>query len=67
MIKNKEELEKIFGRTFIERNLTGCYRSNQEIIDLYKNFCCEEHIMLSMDKNIITQLFVLTTILLKII
>ena len=51
VIKNKEELEKIFGRTFIERNLTGCYRSNQEIIDLYKNFCCEEHIMLSMDKK----------------
>ena len=51
VIKNKEELEKIFGRKFIERNLTGCYRSNQEIIDLYKNFSCEEHIMVSMDKK----------------
>ena len=51
VIKNKEELEKIFGRKFIERNLTGCYRSNQKIIDLYKNFCCEEHLMVSMDKK----------------
>lgn len=51
VIKNKEELEKIFGRTFVERNLTGCYRSNQEIINLYKNFCCEEHMMVSMDKK----------------
>ena len=51
VIKNKEELEKIFGRKFIKRNLTGCYRSNQEIIDLYKNFSCEEHIMVSMDKK----------------
>lgn len=51
VIKNKEELEKIFGRKFIEKSLTGCYRSNQEIIDLYKNFCCEEHIMVSKDKK----------------
>lgn len=53
VIKNKAELEKIFGRPFIERKLTGCYRSNQEIIDLYKNFCCEEHVMVSMDKKYI--------------
>jgi superfamily I DNA/RNA helicase len=51
VIKNKNELEKIFGRPFIERNLTGCYRSNQEIIDLYKNFCCEKHMMISMNKQ----------------
>ena len=51
VIKNKEELEEIFGKPFIEKNLTGCYRSNQKIIDLYKHFCCEEHTMVSMNKQ----------------
>lgn len=53
VIKNRMELEEIFGRPFIERKLTGCYRSNQEVINLYKHFCCEEHIMLSMNKQYI--------------
>ena len=51
VIKNKKELEEIFGKPFIEKNLTGCYRSNQKIIDLYKHFCCEEHTMMSMNNQ----------------
>lgn len=54
VIKNRVELEEIFGRPFIERKLSGCYRSNQEIIDLYKHFCCEEHVMVSMNKKYIS-------------
>lgn len=42
VIKTKDELEKVFGSPFKEMFLTGCYRSHQEIIDFYKNFCCQK-------------------------
>ena len=51
VVKNREELEIIFGRKFIEQSLTGCYRSNQQIINLYKNFMCEKHEIVSMNKE----------------
>lgn len=38
VIKSLKELNVIFGRKFKKRNLTGCYRSNQKIIDFYKKF-----------------------------
>lgn len=53
VVKNKEELEKIFEREFEEQTLTGCYRSNQQIIDFYKKFMCKEHEIISKNSEYI--------------
>lgn len=37
VVKTRDELNFIFDRDFKELHLTGCYRSNQYIIDLYAN------------------------------
>ena len=36
--KCKAELDALFDTTFTEMSLTGCYRSTQHVVDLYKNF-----------------------------
>jgi Superfamily I DNA and RNA helicases len=36
--KNKAELDGLYETTFKEISLTGCYRSTQRIVNLYKNF-----------------------------
>ncbi len=36
--KELEEIKEEFGATFINKELSGNYRSNQQIIDYYKNF-----------------------------
>lgn len=36
--KTKEELKCLFGKSFIEKHLTGCYRSVQRIVDYYSNY-----------------------------
>ncbi|MBN8643458.1 MAG: ATP-dependent helicase [Flavobacteriales bacterium] len=36
--KNLEEIQTEFGTTFTNKELSGNYRSNQQIIDYYKNF-----------------------------
>ncbi|MFL0070078.1 UvrD-helicase domain-containing protein [Tenacibaculum maritimum] len=36
--KNQEEIELEFNTSFIKKELSGNYRSNQNIIDYYKNF-----------------------------
>lgn len=45
--KNRNELNVIFNREFEKRNLTGCYRSNQTIIDFYNEFAVEKMHMIS--------------------
>jgi len=41
VIKNKEQLDTLMNRNFCVKHLTGCFRSNQRIIDFYNNFACE--------------------------
>lgn len=36
--KCKEDLEELFGTTFKKMALTGCYRSTQRLVDLYRHF-----------------------------
>ena len=36
--KCKAELEALYETTFKEMTLTGCYRSSQDIVNIYKNF-----------------------------
>ena len=36
--KNKEEIEQLFEVPFENKNLSGCYRSTQSIVDYYVNF-----------------------------
>lgn len=36
--KTKDEVEILFNKRFVEKNLTGCYRSTQRIIDYYMHF-----------------------------
>jgi len=36
--KSKAELNAMFDTNFVERSLTGCYRSTQQVIDFYTNF-----------------------------
>lgn len=38
IVKDKKELEKLFGSTFEELSLNGCYRSTQKIINYYSYF-----------------------------
>lgn len=38
MAKTAKELQEEFGVEFIEKNLDGCYRTTQRIIDYYCNF-----------------------------
>lgn len=45
--KNANELELIFNRKFNEKHLSGCYRSNQAIIDFYQNFAISKMEMVS--------------------
>ena len=45
--KTKDELNAIFNRKFEQRSLSGCYRSNQEIIDFYNKFSVEKMRMIS--------------------
>ena len=40
--KSKIELEKMYNTKFIELELSGCYRSTQDIINYYKKFQIEE-------------------------
>ena len=40
--KSKIELEKMYNTKFTELELSGCYRSTQNIINYYKNFQIEE-------------------------
>lgn len=40
--KSKIELEKMYNTKFMELELSGCYRSTQNIINYYKNFQIEE-------------------------
>lgn len=47
VVKNKEELEKLFATDFIQKQLDCCYRSHQNIIDFYHNFCLENFDMKS--------------------
>lgn len=51
VVKNKEELDSIFLREFTEFHLSGCYRSNQVIIDFYRNFAVEKYNMVSVNKE----------------
>lgn len=39
--KNINELNKIFNTTFLYKKLDVCYRSHQNIIDFYSQFCIE--------------------------
>lgn len=41
VMKNKEQLDALMDRNFCAKHLTGCFRSNQRIIDFYNNFACE--------------------------
>lgn len=36
--KTKEDLECLFGNSFRELSLEGCYRSTEKIVEYYKNF-----------------------------
>ena len=36
--KTKEEISSLFEQQFVEKHLTGCYRSIQQIVDYYSNF-----------------------------
>ena len=40
--KNKSELESLYDTTFIAMSLTGCYRSTQRLVDLYRSFEIDE-------------------------
>lgn len=48
VVKTKQELDKIFDQEFTELHLIGCYRSNQKIIDFYKNFAVKDFDMKSL-------------------
>lgn len=47
VVKSGEELEILFSTKFIQKNLDCCYRSHQDIIDFYRNFCLEDFDMKS--------------------
>lgn len=47
VVKSREELEMLFSTKFIQKNLSCCYRSHQDIIDFYHNFCLEDFDMKS--------------------
>lgn len=47
VVKSREELEILFSTKFIQKNLDCCYRSHQDIIDFYHNFCLEDFDMKS--------------------
>lgn len=51
VVKSRDELDLLFARNFKELHLTGCYRSNQEIIDLYTNFAVTNLEMKSLTKE----------------
>lgn len=51
VVKSRDELDLLFARNFKELHLTGCYRSNQEIIDLYTNFAVTNLVMKSLTKE----------------
>ena len=36
--KTKEEISSLFEQQFVEKHLTGCYRSIQQIVDYYSNY-----------------------------
>lgn len=36
--KPKKEIEVLFNKRFVEKSITGCYRSTQRIIDYYMHF-----------------------------
>lgn len=36
--KEKKDIEQLFNKKFVEKSLTGCYRSTQRIIDFYMHF-----------------------------
>ena len=40
--KNKSELESLYDTTFNAMLLTGCYRSTQRLVDLYRSFEVDE-------------------------
>jgi DNA helicase-2/ATP-dependent DNA helicase PcrA len=42
VVKDKNQLEVINERIFIEKHLTGCFRSDQRIIDFYSAFACQK-------------------------
>jgi len=41
VVKCKRQLDSLMRRDFSVKHLTGCFRSNQRIIDFYNNFACE--------------------------
>lgn len=48
VVKTKKELDILFGKEFTELHLIGCYRSNQMIIDFYKEFAIDKYEMKSL-------------------
>lgn len=47
VVKSREELEVLFSTKFLQKHLDCCYRSHQDIIDFYRNFCLEDFDMKS--------------------
>lgn len=45
--KTEAQLSAMFARSFLELHLSGCYRSNQTIIDFYQNFSINKMEMIS--------------------
>lgn len=55
VVKDKVEIEEMTGLTFVERNLDGCYRSTQRIVDLYSQFQQVEYPITSLAKHKLDQ------------
>jgi superfamily I DNA/RNA helicase len=49
--KKLEELKKYFGGNIVEKGLTGCFRSSQEMVDYYKNFQITDSFIKAVGKN----------------
>ncbi|MDR0949380.1 MAG: ATP-dependent helicase [Lachnospiraceae bacterium] len=38
IVKSKAEIEALYDTVFVEKSLTGCYRSTQRVVDFYTEF-----------------------------